>query len=105
MPLSRRYSPEHPAAESATFGMDFSFLLPPGIGIASAALDIFTNAVPPALADSDWNKGAVTVLGRTVYAQLTGGVEGKDYQLRWLARDTLGNSWRRTALILCAQTS
>ena len=105
MPLTRRYTPEHPPAESASFGMDFSFIIPPGVGIDDAGLDIFTNTAPPVAADTDWTKGTVTILGRTVYAQLSGGVEGKDYQLRWMARDTSGNTWRRTALILCAQTS
>jgi hypothetical protein len=105
MPLSRRYTPEHPPGESCPFGLDFSFLIPPGIGIASGALSIFTNTVPIASADADWTVGPVTVQGRTLYAVLTGGVEGKDYQLRWTATDTQGNVWPRTTLVLCAETS
>ena len=104
MPLSRRYSPEHPPDENVTFGMDFSFLIPVGVGITAGGLDIFHNTVPPTPADAEWVKGPVTIVGRTVYASLTGGVEGTDYQLRWTATDTLGNQWRRTGVILCAPT-
>ena len=105
MALSRRYTPEHPPGESCLFGLDYSFVIPPGVGIASGALSIFTNTAPPVAADTDWTKGTVTVQGRTVYAQLSGGVEGKDYQLRWSATDTAGNVFPRTTLVLCAQTS
>jgi hypothetical protein len=105
MPLSRRYSPEHPPAESCNFGLDYSFVIPPGVGIASGSLAIFTNTVPPAAADTDWTKGAVTVRGRAIYANLSGGIEGKDYQLRWSATDTEGNVFPRTTLVLVAQTS
>jgi hypothetical protein len=66
---------------------------------------LYTNTVPPVAADTDWVIGAVSVRGRAVYASLTGGVEGKDYQVRWSATDSDGNIWPRTALVLCAQTS
>lgn len=105
MPLSRRYSPEHPPGEKCTYGMDFSFVVPPGVGIASGSLSIWENVIPPVAADGDWTEGAVNVLGRVLYATLSGGVEGKDYQIRWIATDTDGNQWPRTALQLCAQTS
>jgi hypothetical protein len=105
MPLSRRYTPEHPPGEQCNFGLDYSFVIPPGVGISSGALAIFSNAVPPVAADADWTVGAVTVRGRAVYALLKGGIEGTDYQLRWTATDTQGNVWPRTTLILCAQTS
>jgi hypothetical protein len=105
MPLTRRFQPEHPPGESCNFGLDFSFVIPPGVGIASGSLAIFTNTVPPAAADADWTKGAVTVRGRAIYAMLSGGIEGKDYQLRWSATDTEGNVFPRTTLILVAQTS
>lgn len=105
MSLSRRYTPEHPPGELCNFGLDYSFVIPPGVGIASASLDIFTNTVAPVAADTDWNKGAVTIQGRTVYCRLNGGVEGKDYQLRWTATDSQGNAFPRTVLVLCAQTS
>ena len=104
MPLSRRYTPEFCPGESCLIGMDFSFVIPPGVGIASGRLDIFNNDA--AAEDStDFHVGQVTVLGRVLYARLTGGVDGTDYQLRWTATDTNGNIFPRTALLLCAQTS
>lgn len=105
MPISRRYSPEHPPGESCSFGLDLSFVIPVGVGIESGTLQIFTNTADPAAADSDWTKGPVSVRGRAIYANLTGGVSGTDYQFRWGALDTAGNQWVRTALVLCAETS
>ena len=105
MPISRRYSPEHPPGESCAFGLDFSPLIPPGVGIKSGTLNIFTNTSPPAIADSDWTKGAVTWLDRTLYATLGGGRSGVDYILTWTAVDTEGNVWPRSGLVLCAPTS
>jgi hypothetical protein len=102
---AKRYHPDHPSTENCYFGLDLSFVIPYGVGIASASLSIFTNANPPVAADSDWTAGAVVVQGRSIYALLTGGVIGTDYQLRWTATDTMGSVWPRTALILCAQTS
>jgi hypothetical protein len=105
MPLSRRYSPEHPPGEACNFGLDYAFVIPPGTGISSGQLDIFTNTAPPVAADADWVKGPVTVQGRTVYCHLSGGINGTDYRLRWTATDTDGNPWPRTTLVLCADTS
>jgi hypothetical protein len=105
MPLSRRYTPEHPPQDNVLYGMDFSFILPPGVGISGGQLDIFWNIQPPVAADADWTKGEIFALGRALYCQLGGGTEGKDYQLRWEAWDSEGNTWQRTALVLCAQTS
>ena len=105
MPLSRRYSPEHPPLESCVFGIDFSAILPVGISIAGGQLDIFKNVTPYAAADSDWTKGPIYNVGRVLCCNLTGGVEGTDYQLRWQMSDTAGNVWYRTGLVLCAQTS
>ena len=105
MPLSRRYSPEHPPTESCNFGLDYSFILPVGVGITSGTLAIFTNSATPVAADAQWVKGPVTVRGRAIYANLSGGVVGTDYQLQWTAVDSDGNIWPRTALILCADTS
>jgi hypothetical protein len=102
---AKRYYPDHPSTELCYFGLDFSFVIPYGVGIAAGALSIFTNANPPAPADADWTKGAVVVQGRSIYALLTGGVLGTDYQLRWTATDSVGSIWPRMALILCAQTS
>ena len=105
MPLSRRYTPEHPPLESCRFGMDYSFLLPPGVGIASASVEVWTNTPGDVQLSQDWTIGMVQWQGRTVYADLTGGIEGTDYQVRWQVTDTDGNVWPRTGLILCAQTS
>jgi hypothetical protein len=105
MPLSRRYTPEKPASETAIFGLSFEAVIPPGVGISSGALDIFTNTVPANVADGDWTKGVVQVQGRVLYATLSGGVTGTDYLLRWTATDTDGNVWPRTAAVLCASTS
>lgn len=104
MPLTRRYSPETPPGEKSVFGMDFSFLVPPGVGLESGTLTIWTNVATP-VQSTDFTIGAVSVRGRVLYATVSGGVEGKDYQLRWIATDTDGNVWPRTALVLCSQTS
>lgn len=105
MPLSRRYSPEHPPGESCPFGMDYSFILPPGVGITGGSVSIWTNTAIPADASADWVIGPVQVRARAIYANLSGGVDGRDYQVRWVATDTAGNTWPRTALVLCALTS
>lgn len=105
MPLSRRYQPEKPPEETCSFGLDFSAVIPPGVGIESGSLAIFSNTAAPAPADADFTVGAVMVRGRAIYAMLSGGVSGKDYQLRWTATDSEGNVWPRTALVLCAETS
>lgn len=105
MPLSRRYTPEHPPGEDCAFGLDFSFVIPPGVGLQSGSLAILTNTAAPIDASADWTIGPVTVRGRALYAMLSGGVAGKDYQLKFTAVDTAGRTWPRTALILCADTS
>ena len=104
MPLSRRYTPEFCPGEQSIVGMSFEFVIPPGVGISDGALAVFTNVANPA-ASSDFTVGEVTVRGRVLYASLSGGHDGTDYQLRWTATDTSGNVWPRTALLLCAQTS
>lgn len=104
MPLTRRYSPEHPPDENCLFGMDFSFVLAPNVAIASATLDILVNK-EPAVVTADWDIGPVQIEGTFVYARLSGGVDGTDYQLRWTVTDSDGNVFPRTALVLCAQTS
>ena len=105
MPLSRRFNPEHPPGESCKFGVDFSFVIPPGIGIESGSLSILTNTATPVDASDQWTIGPVMVRGRALYAMLAGGVAGTDYQLKFTALDTAGNTWPRTALVLCAETS
>jgi hypothetical protein len=105
MPLSRRYTPEIPPDEKCNIGMDFSPVIPVGVGITDGSLSIWYNTQIPTAADSDWTVTAVTVLGRVLYCNITGGVQGKDYQFRWVANDTRGNIWPRTALGLCSLTS
>jgi hypothetical protein len=105
MPISRRYTPEHPPGESCLFGLDYSFVIPPAVGIAGGSVSIWRNIVPPEPADGDWQIGPVNVRGRAVYARLAGGVDGRDYQIRWVAQDTDGNIWPRVCLVLCAHTS
>lgn len=104
MPLSRRYSPEVAPGESSLFGMDFSFVLPPGAVIVSASLVVLTNTFEPTHAP-EWTVGPVTIDGTAVYARLSGGVEGVDYQLRFTVTDSDRNVWPRTALVLCSLTS
>ena len=106
MPLSRRYTPEIVPGESCQIGMDFSFVIPPGVAIESGTLAIFTNTASPT-ASSDLTIGKVTVSGRTLYAPITAtdAALGNDYQLRWQATDSQENVWPRTALLLCAQSS
>lgn len=105
MPLSRRYTPEKPPDEICRFGMDYGFLIPPGVGIASGSVSVWTNTPGDVQPSSDWVVGPVDWEGRTVFATFTGGIEGTDYQIRWVVTDTHGNVWPRTGLILCAQTS
>lgn len=105
MALSRRYEPAHPPGEKCSFGLDFSPIIPPGVGIASGALAITYNDATGADAAADWTMGAVAWRGRALYAELQGGVAGKDYALTWTATDSDGNVWPRTTLCLCAPTS
>jgi hypothetical protein len=105
MPITRRYTPEHPPGENCSFGIDYSFVIPVGAGIESGTLTIFRNDAVQTPASGDWTIGAVTVRGRALYAMLTGGVAGTDYQLKWTAVDSQGNTWPRTTLVLCADTS
>ena len=105
MPISRRYTPEHPPGESCNFGLDYSFVIPPGVGISRGTLVIYENTFDHPVASPDWSVGEVQVFGRTLYAFLSGGIDGRDYQLVWTAYDNLGNVWPRTVLVLCAATS
>lgn len=102
---TQRYLPNHSASEVCNFWLDFSLVIPFGVGIAAGGLSIFTNVAVPAAADSDWTVGPVAVFGRAIYAQLARGNQNTDYQFRWFAEDTMGNQWVRTALCLCAETS
>jgi hypothetical protein len=104
MPVSRRYNPEWAPGESGMIGYDFSPIIPVGVGIAGASLEISTNVADPQTS-TDFTIGTVLAHGRAVYAMLSGGVLGTDYQLHWYATDTDGNFWPRTALLLCSFTS
>ena len=105
MPLSRRYSPEHPPGEQCRFGIDMSPVIPPGATIDRAYLRIFTNVFEPVDVSDAWTVSDMRIDGRIAHAQLIGGVEGVDYQLRWIVVDSDGNILPRTVLLLCAQTS
>jgi len=110
--LSRRYTPSHAPADGMIYAMDFSPVVPRGTTFPVAAAEVWRNTVAPVLASSttagaaDWTT-PVTVLvwDRIVYAALSGGVDGSDYQVRWSATDSSGNLWNRTALVLCSETS
>jgi len=102
--LSNRYTPSHSQASAAEYGYDYSAILPPGTVIAACSLAITYNTVPPT-AQSDFQQSPVTIKGRRVYAGLAGGQAGRDYRIRWNAYDNHGNTWPRTALLLCADTS
>jgi hypothetical protein len=105
--LTARFFPAHPPGESCVFGIGFDTVVPAGVGLAWGTLAITTNAVPPVDASADWTvaEAGVVVRGRGIYARLTGGVAGTDYQLTFTAYDNEGNLWPRTGLCLCSQTS
>ena len=104
MALNNRYSPSHPQGQVATYGLDFSNIIPLGITLESATLTIESNTVPP-VAAADFTQGPVTTNGRRVYCKLAGGVAAKDYRLTWQATDSLNNVWPRSCLLLVAATS
>jgi hypothetical protein len=105
LPVTRRYTPEHAPGETCSFGLDYSFIVPVGVGLEYGALGIWTNANPSVDVTDTWTVGPVEVRGRAIYATLSGGVNGVDYLLKWTATDTQGNVWPRTTLVLCAETS
>lgn len=107
MPLSRRYTPEWAPGEAGTIGMDYSYVVPPGVPIVLASLSFWTNTASPIDVSGDFviSAAGVQIEGRVVFCLLRGGSEGRDYQVRWNAFDNIGNAWPRTALMLCAQTS
>ena len=108
MPLSRRYTPDFTPGDSNSIGYDFSPLIPLGVGLkddGSAALNIYYNTATADGADADFTISPLTIVGRAIYAVLTGGTLGKDYQLWWTVTDTQGNIWTRVGLMLCAPTS
>jgi hypothetical protein len=102
--LSRRYTPSWSVGEADPVGLNMGQVIPRGAVIASATLAIYTNTAT-AVSSSDFVIGAMTIEDRAVYVNLSGGVLGRDYQLRWTVTDTQGNIWPRTALLLCSLTS
>jgi hypothetical protein len=109
MPLSRRYTPEIHPSESSVIGMSFEYIIPPGVGIASASVFVLYNQVssPGPAADTLILLGKVQIRGRVLYAPITATPEAEalDFQIQWNANDTQGNVWWRTALLLCSVTS
>lgn len=104
MAVSGRYQPSHPAGQSAVYAVDFSAMLPPGIGLTMPAIQIQTNTVPPGLASGITTSGG-GFAGRRVWITITGGTNGQDYLITWTVSDTTGNLWVRTFTLLCARTS
>lgn len=98
-----RYQPSHAPLEQCLFGMDFSFVLPAGVGIRAASINIYNNTFLSPDVSADWVIGSMVIRGARVWTRLQGGVEGQDYQLRWSVADTDDNVWVRTALVLCSQ--
>lgn len=106
MSINNRYSPSHPAGEQITYGLDFSPILPAGVTIAGGAINVQYNTVPPTTA-LDLTVAPLTPAPNTrrMYAKVSGGTSGSDYRLNWTAQDSLGNTWIRSTLLLCAPTS
>jgi hypothetical protein len=108
MPLTRRYTPEIHPSESSVIGMSFEYVIPPGVGITFGDLFILYNQLvvsPPPTSVIEFSP--VSIRGRILYTKITAHAEasGLDFQLQWLAIDTQGNTWFRTALLLCSVTS
>lgn len=108
MALTRRYSPEMAPNEGSMFGMDFSAIIPPGVGISLGQCAAWRNAFPRVPAPlNELVVGNVQIVGRTLIAfiEAFGPAQGNDYQLEWTAFDTQGNVWPRTGLLLVSPTS
>jgi len=99
-----RYVPSWAPNEADPVGINMAMVIPNGVGISTASLTIWTNTATPALS-TDFTISAPSIEGRVVYATLSGGVVGRDYQLRWVVTDTLGDVWPRMALLLCSTPS
>lgn len=86
--------------------MDYSAVIPPGVGIALGQCACFTNTNPP-VASSLLTIGDVSIIGRTLVAfvEADPAAIGVDFQIQWIAFDTQSNVWPRVGLVLCAPTS
>lgn len=104
MSINNRYYPPQPVGQSIVYGMDFSNILPPGVTLAQGTVGIQYNTVPPTTA-LDLTATDLPIQGRRLYATISGGTAGRDYRLTWQGTDSLGNTWFRTVLLLCAATS
>lgn len=106
MSINNRFEPSHPAGESIQYGLDFSPILPPGVTITTGAINVQYNTVPPTPTfDLSVTPLTPNPNTRRMYATVTGGTMGRDYRIAWTAQDSLGNTWIRTTLLLCAATS
>jgi len=103
MALSRRYA-TWPPGEEGWVGLDLTGVLPVGSGIVSATLQFFTNT-NPANATTDFGEAPVDHVGRRAWCPISGGVAGRDYQLRWTINDNRNHVWSRTVLMLCAESA
>lgn len=118
---SQRYRPPMAPGERSPVGMDFSNIVPVGVGIASCTLQIFTNTVPPVETDAGF-EGSLTADFATIMTfgqpqQIN--IEDRfcwvwlnaldqtatDYQFLFEALDNSNAAWTRTALLLCTVTS
>ena len=106
MSLNNRYEPSHPAGQNILYGLDFANILPDGVTIATpgSSVSVQLNTVPPTNT-TDLNPSVDSITGRRIYVRLQGGTAGTDYRVNFQALDSLGNSWLRTVLLLCAATS
>lgn len=104
MSINNRYTPSHPAGQSLVYGLDFSAILPPGVTIQQGSASIQYNTVPPTIA-TDMVATGLPIMGRRLYATISGGGAGRDYRINFSATDSLGNTLLRSVLLLCAGTS
>lgn len=109
MPLTRRYTPEIHPGESCVIGMSYEYVIPPGVGIATGEVFAFFNQQTQAGAvpSSILFLGPVSIRGRILACDIIAQPEANalDFQIQWIATDTNGDVWPRTALLLCSVTS
>ena len=106
MSINNRFDPSHPVGQSIVYGLDFSPILPAGVTIQSGAIKALYNTVPPTPTfDLTVTPLTPTPNTRRIYATVSGGTSGSDYRINWTANDSLGNTWIRSTLLLCAATS
>ena len=104
MALSQRYQPPQPPGQGVVYALDFSPLLPPGVGVTTPSVQIQTNTNPPGIATGVTTSGG-GYRGRIVWITIQNMQAGTDYLISWTVQDTEGNQWVRTITLLCALTS